>query len=103
MSRTANLGSEEHYQGTAVNQGLHVHQQVSEIVVSVAEPHDRRIGDIPVVFVHQVFTCNGHDRSTKRVAHIRIVPEFLYLSLIHISEPTRLRRISYAVFCLKKK
>src|SRR5660397_259366 len=30
--------------------------------------------------------------------------EALYtLSLIHISEPTRLRRISYAVFCLKKK
>ena len=25
------------------------------------------------------------------------------LSLIHISEPTRLRRIPYAVFCLKKK
>src|SRR5660398_54278 len=25
------------------------------------------------------------------------------LSLIHISEPTSLRRISYAVFCLKKK
>ena len=25
------------------------------------------------------------------------------LSLIHISETTRLRRISYAVFCLKKK
>src|SRR5665809_103194 len=24
------------------------------------------------------------------------------LALIHISEPTRLRRISYAVFCLKK-
>ena len=31
---------------------------------------------------------------------IRISPP---LSLIHISEPTRLRRISYAVFCLKKK
>jgi len=27
----------------------------------------------------------------------------LGLCLIHISEPTRLRRISYAVFCLKKK
>ena len=26
-----------------------------------------------------------------------------YLSLIHISEPTRLALISYAVFCLKKK
>ena len=25
------------------------------------------------------------------------------LSLIHISEPTRLLSISYAVFCLKKK
>src|SRR5665809_134322 len=25
-----------------------------------------------------------------------------HLSLIHISEPTRLRRISYAVLCLKK-
>src|SRR5678809_1034306 len=27
----------------------------------------------------------------------------LYLSLIHISEPTRQAEISYAVFCLKKK
>ena len=30
-------------------------------------------------------------------------PVDLFLSLIHISEPTRLRCISYAVFCLKKK
>src|SRR5428012_8985 len=29
--------------------------------------------------------------------------EALELSLIHISEPTRLGMISYAVFCLKKK
>ena len=27
----------------------------------------------------------------------------LWLSLIHISEPTRQAEISYAVFCLKKK
>src|SRR5678815_1187670 len=27
----------------------------------------------------------------------------VHLSLIHISEPTRLLSISYAVFCLKKK
>ena len=27
----------------------------------------------------------------------------VHLSLIHISEPTRLGMISYAVFCLKKK
>ena len=30
-----------------------------------------------------------------------LVPQ--YLSLIHISEPTRQAEISYAVFCLKKK
>ena len=32
-----------------------------------------------------------------------IVDQFIDLSLIHISEPTRLLSISYAVFCLKKK
>ena len=33
-----------------------------------------------------------------------LAPETMYtLSLIHISEPTRLLSISYAVFCLKKK
>ena len=32
----------------------------------------------------------------------RVEGEHLYLSLIHISEPTRLGMISYAVFCLKK-
>ena len=35
------------------------------------------------------------DSRTKRL--------ILYLSLIHISEPTRQAEISYAVFCLKKK
>ena len=30
-------------------------------------------------------------------------PAVYELSLIHISEPTRLGMISYAVFCLKKK
>src|SRR5450756_1842329 len=33
----------------------------------------------------------------------RIKERKKYLSLIHISEPTRLGMISYAVFCLKKK
>src|SRR5678815_6190998 len=32
-----------------------------------------------------------------------LVRALLDLSLIHISEPTRLLSISYAVFCLKKK
>src|SRR5665648_249080 len=33
----------------------------------------------------------------------KLVDQVLDLSLIHISEPTRLGMISYAVFCLKKK
>ena len=40
------------------------------------------------------------------VAHVFLfvifIAEVSYLSLIHISEPTRLALISYAVFCLKK-
>ena len=35
--------------------------------------------------------------------HLGEISTLSELSLIHISEPTRLRRISYAVFCLKKK
>ena len=38
--------------------------------------------------------------STAPILSERSVPK---LSLIHISEPTRLGMISYAVFCLKKK
>src|SRR5674536_154274 len=34
---------------------------------------------------------------------LRVAVSRLELSLIHISEPTRLLSISYAVFCLKKK
>src|SRR5660397_264876 len=40
-----------------------------------------------------LFTSNPYSKSCTLIT----------LSLIHISEPTRLRRISYAVFCLKKK
>src|SRR5664279_1063976 len=37
--------------------------------------------------------------------HLAIIPFMtgLFISLIHISEPTRRTPISYAVFCLKKK
>eukprot|EP00658_Telonema_sp_P-2_P005178 TRINITY_DN11946_c0_g1_i4.p1 TRINITY_DN11946_c0_g1~~TRINITY_DN11946_c0_g1_i4.p1 ORF type:complete len:144 (+),score=60.16 TRINITY_DN11946_c0_g1_i4:94-525(+) len=37
------------------------------------------------------------------VVNMSQVAAWLRLSLIHISEPTRLLSISYAVFCLKKK
>ena len=41
-------------------------------------------------------------KNHETVKHILVRHE-QGLSLIHISEPTRLRRISYAVFCLKKR
>src|SRR5665648_1245458 len=59
----------------------------------------------PVTF----FTCLAFTSQTskpyscnKRNNGIQYTP-VLSLSLIHISEPTRLGMISYAVFCLKKK
>src|SRR5665648_420534 len=39
----------------------------------------------------------------KYVYHLPFYRQIQMLSLIHISEPTRLGMISYAVFCLKKK
>src|SRR5665648_1095804 len=47
-------------------------------------------------YSHVVKTC--HSRL-----HSSLLGLGIYLSLIHISEPTRLGMISYAVFCLKKK
>src|SRR5450756_2078107 len=38
------------------------------------------------------------DRIAERLGHLPSLP--VHLSLIHISEPTRLGMISYAVFCL---
>src|SRR5674476_667993 len=40
---------------------------------------------------------------TRGIAATHDLFSYLYLSLIHISEPTRQAEISYAVFCLKKK
>ena len=44
-----------------------------------------------------------HHTSSGLVDRVRNEGVSLGLSLIHISEPTRLGMISYAVFCLKKK
>eukprot|EP00831_Metopus_contortus_P085379 TRINITY_DN9922_c0_g1_i2.p1 TRINITY_DN9922_c0_g1~~TRINITY_DN9922_c0_g1_i2.p1 ORF type:complete len:391 (+),score=55.57 TRINITY_DN9922_c0_g1_i2:173-1174(+) len=42
-------------------------------------------------------------RAVELTPQNRTNPSLLFLSLIHISEPTRPLYISYAVFCLKKK
>eukprot|EP00831_Metopus_contortus_P032027 TRINITY_DN25977_c0_g1_i1.p1 TRINITY_DN25977_c0_g1~~TRINITY_DN25977_c0_g1_i1.p1 ORF type:complete len:111 (+),score=16.58 TRINITY_DN25977_c0_g1_i1:91-423(+) len=53
----------------------------------------------------KTYCFSGPSRS-KRSSNLRVSGSQcndLYLSLIHISEPTRPLYISYAVFCLKKK
>ena len=51
----------------------------------------------------QVFGEEPQQESIWTQLLVASFPILIILSLIHISEPTRLRRISYAVFCLKKK
>src|SRR5678816_4009337 len=72
----------------------------------ITDPADGRIPPM---------TAEGQKRTQERAAARKLVGPFdsaqarglsercIYLSLIHISEPTRLLSISYAVFCLKKK
>src|SRR5450756_308536 len=71
--------------------------------------HDRRTGGDADVIAGAVrhhhlapgwTPCRPLGQSGRRPAGSRLSHR---LSLIHISEPTRLGMISYAVFCLKKK
>ena len=59
------------------------------------------------VQLDNALSARGSDAAISRYiapsSYVKSSCEQQYLSLIHISEPTRLRRISYAVFCLKKK
>ena len=61
-------------------------------------------------FIKENLTSQGmivdyaiHDESQDKNGNIHCHIMTIMLSLIHISEPTRLGMISYAVFCLKKK
>ena len=54
--------------------------------------------DLPVSM--DFIAVSSYGSATQTSGVVRLVKD---LSLIHISEPTRLLSISYAVFCLKKK
>src|SRR5678815_3662549 len=56
-------------------------------------------GDGPAAYARK--TYSGWKHGTVRPS-AQTINRLLDLSLIHISEPTRLLSISYAVFCLKK-
>src|SRR5450759_4880716 len=56
----------------------------------------------PIVVGHLLLVALK-SRQERRDSFDDLPPIGIGLSLIHISEPTRLGMISYAVFCLKKK
>src|SRR5450756_2937960 len=61
-----------------------------------AEPH-------PATDGHRQMTIAHHGPVALVLFDFEADGRLVDLSLIHISEPTRLGMISYAVFCLKKK
>src|SRR5428012_20100 len=62
----------------------------------------RRSSAAPDVYKRQPLAVDpGH--PFPYISHLSLNLAVMVLSLIHISEPTRLGMISYAVFCLKKK
>ena len=60
-------------------------------------------GDVPMNLEMRLSVEDSPNSGGVVIDAIRCCKIALDLSLIHISEPTRLLSISYAVFCLKKK
>src|SRR5450756_1276287 len=81
----------------------HIRDSLAPLLVGLEAPHSLLDigtgGGFPAVPLALAWptTAVTMSESIGKKAH------FLELSLIHISEPTRLGMISYAVFCLKKK
>eukprot|EP00658_Telonema_sp_P-2_P071247 TRINITY_DN60545_c0_g1_i1.p2 TRINITY_DN60545_c0_g1~~TRINITY_DN60545_c0_g1_i1.p2 ORF type:complete len:114 (+),score=27.80 TRINITY_DN60545_c0_g1_i1:31-372(+) len=66
------------------------HLRIGDLPQSVPTGATSQFAQLPTSYLRTIFIDNSKERVGK-------------LSLIHISEPTRLLSISYAVFCLKKK
>ena len=85
-------------------QDLHNAIPFDEAPSKIEQPYDILAVDCEMIYTSMGFELG---RCTMVNYHGTVVLDSLVhplgLSLIHISEPTRLRRISYAVFCLKKK
>src|SRR5450756_487469 len=78
-----------------------------EATMIAIDPHALRAALSTGAGTHAVLaiTVEGHKRAhnaiIKEMELDRVKSTLTHLSLIHISEPTRLGMISYAVFCLK--
>ena len=74
---------------------------MSNITVSYQE-YDRLCDLMPKLTLLPARIPNN-DEAELLVSSPHFLSMAVWLSLIHISEPTRQAEISYAVFCLKKK
>src|SRR5450756_3216399 len=78
-------------------------QSIAGLLAAAEPAAPRRLGELI-----QRLEASGRLRTVRPVARVGQAPagpapgSLALLSLIHISEPTRLGMISYAVFCLKK-
>src|SRR5660398_253104 len=103
--RLARRAAKEVEEGMVVNLGIGIPTLIADFFL----PGDRCTFRLRMAFSATPVPRSGGRRTAIsstpeafrlrffRVPPISTVP---WLSLIHISEPTRLRRISYAVFCL---
>src|SRR5450756_2461409 len=77
------------------------------VVGALVDPERDRvlewIGSLAEVWTDIIVVDVPHADRLAILRQIQVVKAEYDLSLIHISEPTRLGMISYAVFCLKKK
>ena len=83
-------------------EGPRVHM-VTDTGVEVFADYAQADMDRSRVFLKGNLSIYQSDSKTRTNSLIRASSAEFDLSLIHISEPTRLGMISYAVFCLKKK
>src|SRR5665213_1771832 len=83
--------------------------RVCDLIDQLTEPlvHDHQLSDREAFVLYAAAYLHDAGLQHQRAGETTIVQSVLqspeYLSLIHISEPTRQAEISYAVFCLKKK
>src|SRR5450756_3023268 len=78
--------------------------QTEEKLEVIASGNKWQVNDL----VESIHSYNGEEKRVRSgdwesILVRRGFAQIIDLSLIHISEPTRLGMISYAVFCLKKK
>src|SRR5678815_4752951 len=69
----------------------------------INDERDRDVTGMPGSLEECIGNCTIEKRSKGKFTSTHDLLIAYDLSLIHISEPTRLLSISYAVFCLKKK